>query len=127
MCSVATTQAAFPRLYLLGSHFFSLSQKKLKNKESRRDRQASTQYISFSLLCQVMRNKETENQVPNSLCSNQRGFQTEEPHCIFIGLLFPTDNLTKSENVPLDPRPSSITRAPRLRMNCACYWIRSSW
>lgn len=89
MCSVATKQASFPQLYLLGSHFFPLSQKKLKNNESRRDRQASTQYISFSLLCQVMRKKETENRVPNSLSSDQTGFQTEESQYILIvGFLF---------------------------------------
>lgn len=65
-----------------------------------------------------MRNKETENRVLNSLCSDQRRFQTEESQSIFIGLLPPTDNLTMSKNIPLDPRPSSITNAPRLKM----YW-----
>lgn len=127
MCSVATTQASFPQLYLLGSHFFPLLQKKLKKKENRRDRQASTQYISFSLLCQVVRNKKTENRVLNSLGSDQRGSQTGKSQYIFIGLLSPTDNLIMSKNVPLDPRPSSITRATRLRMYCTGYWMGSPW
>ena len=45
----------------------------------------------------------------------------------FIGLLSPRDNLTMSKNVPFDPRLSSITRAPRLRIYCASYLKGSSW
>lgn len=90
------------------------------------DSQASTQCISFSLLCQVIRNKETEKQVLNRLCSDQRRFKIDESTLYFIGLLCPTNNLTMSKSVPLDLRPSSITRVPWLRMHCAGYWIGSS-
>ena len=83
MCSVATIQVSFPQLYLSGSHFSSFYRKKIE-KERGQERQASTHYILFSLLCQVMRNKETENRALNSLCSDQIGLQTKESQYILL-------------------------------------------
>lgn len=84
MCSVATIQVSFPQLYLSDSHFFLfLQEKKLKKKEGRRDRHP-THYILFSLLCQVMGNKETETRALNSLCSDQIGLQTKESQYILL-------------------------------------------
>lgn len=56
MCSVATTQASFSQLYLLGFHFFLL-QKKLKKRKGKRTDFRS--FIFFSL--SSCENKEKEN------------------------------------------------------------------
>lgn len=120
MCTVATIQVSIPTAIFNRLSFFPLYRKKIEKKEGR-GAFTSTHYILFSLLCQVMRNKETENRALNSLCSDQIGLQTKESPDILL-FIISRDNLTMSKNVPFDPRLSSITRAPRLRIYCASYF-----
>lgn len=53
MCSVATTQASFPQLYLLGFHFFLLQ--KILKKKKRKGKKTDIFCLSFSSVCQVVR------------------------------------------------------------------------
>lgn len=127
MCVVVTSWASFSQLYLLSfrsSPFYGRNWKRRRVTET----QSATQYISFSLLWQVMRNKGTENLLLNSIDSGHGRFETDESSFFYFSLLSPIDNLSIDKKCATWSQIFISYKNPKVKgvLCSSCYWIECS-